>query len=996
MSASAHTGYPVIPLAMMLIAAMVTICTAKAQTALVQSVTLNAMREATRVYLQEIDTSTGALTPLATQVAGKSGSIPLCTLEDGAAVTITAHENGARNNTLVAFSPTAPNNQNHSWRALESSQSILAGVTNNGAAGPRAIVVNTIDNGPVRGQGQVEAWPITFPKIDFASAPAMWLLPGAPAAAATHSTAGWVAVVCRIANGAVVLHVRDTVRGRVIQERVPLARASDGLVPAALTLTRDGSVLFAAMNDASPGDDEGHCWVAPLDARSFSPIGLPIELDGIVESFDGLATTNTNDCWIGSRSPSAGFAFVHELVRVDDHFEVRASKSYTGISRKLIVRAADHSAAAGIDRRVEIWQAGKATGVLASFETPVTALCWAGESLLAGEANRIHAISPDGGELWTTRIQTGQVASIVQTALKYDERRFLDDDGDRLANAIDPSNDSPTPWFTLPSEIAFREDAAGIETRAVRIVSENADDTTWRVDYIAETSPWLRVFPRQGRVPGWFMAGVDPSQLSARSGAHASLDVYLWGSNTPQRVSVRLLPRDHAGRCVLWLLPQQGNASGSEFQALANTLSGSPFYWSHAYANRALQSLDDFAAVILESDAIEAGLVTRQELFDYVSRGGGLLVLARERNVEQRWLAPAGIVIGPGAVTGPLQHTNQAHTLTRYVDQIKMESPTRVAVDPALTLLATIGDSAALAIRQFGRGRIVVLASPTPLGEDGLESHANRYFALALFDWLSRSVIETKDADADGLPDDLEDTNNNGVIDNGETSKLDPDSDGDGVPDGKEDFNANAHVDAGETDPLNMDTDGDGDLDGADFNPIPSTSSAANEIAAFDLRSQDAEGHSAISEKEAATVAHDRVTLQLDAAASTEAPLEGTVTVSIVAPPGMDIGRVAMRLDTQPPGELEWIDLRATPEAELAGRRAIQQETREWGIAFELTPSARRSDATRLVIARVRGRNTTMAKVIARDVAVFASSGAQLEANVSGTTVVWNEAAPAP
>ncbi len=980
----------------MVASAMLAACAAQAQTAIVQSVTVTATREAARVYLQEIDTATGALTPMATQIAGESPAGAAYLLDNGAAVTITTHENGARSNTLVAFSPTAPIYQNHAWRTLAGSQSILAGVANNSTAGPRAILASTIDDGPLRGQGRIEAWPLKFPEFDFASIPATWLLPGAPTAAVTHKTAGWVAVVCRIANGAVVLHVRDTVRGRVIQERVPLARASDGLVPAALTLTRDGTVLFAALNDTTPGDDEGRCWIAALDARSFSPIGLPVELDGIVESFEGLATTNNNDCWIGSRSPSAGFAFVHELVRVDDHFEVRESKSYTGISRKLIVSAADTSAAVGIDRRVEIWQAGKTAGEPIRFETPVTALCWAAESLLAGEANRIHAIASDGSDRWLTRIQTGQIASIVPTALKYDEQRFVDDDGDQLANAIDPFADSPTPWFTLPAEIAFREDAAGVETRAVRITSKNAEDTTWRVDYNADAAPWLRVFPRQGRVPGWFVAGVDPSQLSSHSSARTSLEVSLFGSETFQRVAVRLLPPSRARRSVLWLLPQYAIAARGEFNALANALSASPFYWSHEYAIGSLQSIGSYTAIVLDTDAIASGIVTRQELFDYVSRGGGLLVIARKGNAEQRWLAPTGIVIAPGAASGALQRGTQSIPLTRHIAEFKMDIPARVVADPALSVLATIGDTAALAVRQFGRGRIAVLASPAPLSESGLESHANRYFALDLFDWLSRSVIETKDADADGLPDDLEDKNSNGVVDRGETSKLDPDSDGDGVPDGKEDFNANGQVDAGETDPLNVDTDSDGDRDGADFNPIPLSNTAVNDIVAPDLREDNVEGHRTTLQDAAANVEHNRVVLRLDAAASTDAPLEGTVTVSIVAPPGLEVGRVVMRLDTQPPGELEWIDLRATAEAELAGRRVIQQESREWGVAFELTPAARTNDATRLVIARARSRNATTATVVARDVEVFASSDEQLEADISGTTLVWNEAAPAP
>ncbi len=72
------------------------------------------------------------------------------------------------------------------------------------------------------------------------------------------------------------------------------------------------------------------------------------------------------------------------------------------------------------------------------------------------------------------------------------------------------------------------------------------------------------------------------------------------------------------------------------------------------------------------------------------------------------------------------------------------------------------------------------------------------------------------DRDGDGLPDAVEDANDNGVVDPGETDPDDPDTDGDGLIDGVEDHNHNGHVDWGETDPLDTDTDGDGIPDGVE------------------------------------------------------------------------------------------------------------------------------------------------------------------------------------
>jgi len=131
------------------------------------------------------------------------------------------------------------------------------------------------------------------------------------------------------------------------------------------------------------------------------------------------------------------------------------------------------------------------------------------------------------------------------------------------------------------------------------------------------------------------------------------------------------------------------------------------------------------------------------------------------------------------------------------------------------------------------------------------------------------------DSDNDGIPDGVEDSNCNGVLDAGETDPNNPDTDGDGLQDGTElgvttpvpdpdgagpltgtnlalfvpdadtatttdprdrdsdddgladgaeDANANGRFDAGESDPNNPDTDGDGLLDGTERGitaPIP-------------------------------------------------------------------------------------------------------------------------------------------------------------------------------
>ncbi len=100
------------------------------------------------------------------------------------------------------------------------------------------------------------------------------------------------------------------------------------------------------------------------------------------------------------------------------------------------------------------------------------------------------------------------------------------------------------------------------------------------------------------------------------------------------------------------------------------------------------------------------------------------------------------------------------------------------------------------------------------------------------------------DSDSDWIPDGVEDTNHNGRVDSGESDPLDqdttdtdndglfdalenltctevnnPDTDGDTLPDGIEDSNHNGIRNNGETSPCKDDTDGDGIRDDVDPDP---------------------------------------------------------------------------------------------------------------------------------------------------------------------------------
>lgn len=79
---------------------------------------------------------------------------------------------------------------------------------------------------------------------------------------------------------------------------------------------------------------------------------------------------------------------------------------------------------------------------------------------------------------------------------------------------------------------------------------------------------------------------------------------------------------------------------------------------------------------------------------------------------------------------------------------------------------------------------------------------------------LAFSSAYAQDRDGDGLPDAVEDLNQDGVVDPFETDPDTPDSDGDGLVDGVEDANHDGAVNGIETDPRRADTDYGGTPDG--------------------------------------------------------------------------------------------------------------------------------------------------------------------------------------
>jgi hypothetical protein len=252
---------------------------------------------------------------------------------------------------------------------------------------------------------------------------------------------------------------------------------------------------------------------------------------------------------------------------------------------------------------------------------------------------------------------------------------------------------------------------------------------------------------------------------------------------------------------------------------LAELLAGSPHHFAHQEVSGPFsEPLDPYTVVVLDAAAAAQGAVTRQAMLDYVIQGGALLFLGgwsehgHDRSLGA-WLSPLGIHVDTAIRVDGCYAALGEDAITQYWRDFTVERGCAIGTEA--------DGGAAFLARAYGWGRLALLAGPTPLESKALAGEAEQRFASELFEWLARAGVEIRDSDGDGLPDNIEDANGNGVLDSGETDPLNPDTDGDGLPDGMEDTNRNGIPDDGETDPRNPDSNFDGVFDGADPSACP-------------------------------------------------------------------------------------------------------------------------------------------------------------------------------
>ena len=664
-----------------------------------------------------------------------------------------------------------------------------------------------------------------------------WRLSGTPVAACplpSQADAGpRLAVLCRstVSDGS-CLFFGDVSEDAPRPQELQLSNEAEGLhgTPAALAVDPKNKRLFVLTTgfdwESSSGD--AVTWLHLLDPETLQATAPALALRGSpVTSGTPLFLGGDGRCWIATQLPEPDliqFSGIQvQSLTTEGCLEITAQYAVQGSGPvHWVAEPNGIGLAIAVERNLEIWSAGVRGGIRTSLANPVGALFWNSEGLFVGEAGQIHRLDAASGKiLQSLQIQQGFIAALAGLP-----------PGTNLA-----TTKAEAAW---PAPLIFHAEAAGREIRGWPI-PEGSDPESFRAEFDPAEMPWLEVIREQraGRRSAFyfFVKAVYGAPGEPLQG-HVHM-VRERAPGTPPlsvEVPVRVISSSDPVRRLLWLrsgeaansLRADGEAAG--FRTLAAMLAGPPFFFAHEECNGPFQSsLTPYTIVVVDAEAAARGWVTRRAVLDYVSSGGALLFIGKnlgtvEDEALRAWLAPLQIRLDMHTRVSGVFSPSSPSPLTESWKDFNVENGGLI-VGPTESILVARGEEpkeGVFAATSHGYGRVALLSAATPLENARLASESNRAFASTLFSWLSRARSEYADLDSDRLPDGIEDRNNNGQVDPGETDYLRPDSDGDGLPDGVEDANLNGIVDDAETDPRNPDSDGDGVFDGADPTPCPS------------------------------------------------------------------------------------------------------------------------------------------------------------------------------
>ncbi len=580
-----------------------------------------------------------------------------------------------------------------------------------------------------------------------------------------------------------------------------------------------------------------------LDSRTLAPLEGNAELAGGTWAGTPALELGDGALWAATYAGPGAFAYATGLHYADGALEKFSEHATAHASAAPLIRFAPGRDAIAIaaGNALHILDATGLERSRASFDSRVEAAAWSGDAVFVGEGPRIHRVNAGSATLEATSPPARGFVSV----LGY------------FAGQPDITSDLQTDDY--PLTIHFESGMPGRHQRIVPVHVGEGQRVV--VDIDDDARRWLRLRDSEFEQDGLAISlGLRDQSPLLRGPAQLAGSVTLTlfdatGDTIPggeSRIGVTASLAGPRPPIVQWQEPVLGQTLSAEGrEALQRILAGPPLQYSHRLRSGPLLAPPAASVVVIGLDAAAEGAMTRQVLLDYVARGGGLLFIGRYEPGQpleglRRWLEPLDVLIDAGRRVDGRYPVPESRGIATGLNQLAVSAGCYFEVsNPAI--VSVPGESpthAALAMREYGYGRVALLAAPTPLEESALRLGGGRRFARAIFGWLAGVQSDVRDSDFDGLPDRLEDANDNGRDDPGETSFVNPDSDGDGLPDGLEDDNFNGRVDEGETDPRRADTDGDGISDGADESPLPSAERPI--VISVDPREGPAEGGTAV------------------------------------------------------------------------------------------------------------------------------------------------------
>lgn len=846
---------------------------AHAQRVIAVGTAFSATHEAARIYLHSADMQWGTPLPGLQSLRGvKAG--PLLLSPNGKRVLISSGESFAEGEgdspTWLAGFQCAPfAMKTETALSLPGGRAVcLAELP--GKHELRVLVVAAEGRGTPSGHAAVQSIPWNPKKGgSFGEVERQWQLPGIPLSAKVLPSSAKVIVLYSRRESGPALTTLDLVSGEMGPEVLVTGERNEeaDARPAGLGLTPDAQhvlVLLSGLGANEPGS-EASSWLHVYDAKTLVPKAPPLEIAGAAHVEDEpIHPAGADRYWIASLLPGTSFGYATQVWLNNGVLQKTAEYALNGVSSGLELAVAPDgvAVAVGVGTRLELWHKGERGETALSYEEPIRVLRWSDEGLLAAEGARIHLLNPDSGEsLRSVELIDGQVTDLLVApkaalpqndedadGLPAEEEAHLgasphspDTDKDGLPDGTDPAPGTPTAWVETRPLVTFRGEAVGREVQCLPIEMHHGENVFWRIAYDSAEMPWLRMHPESGKGRGYVYMVVDPARYHNAPLPSGTVRVELAPPAPGVRVgpspetTVRVTPGRPLPPKVLWVWPDE-KAGGirdendpRHMKALADLLSAPPHFFAHHEVTGPVnESLEPYTVVVLGAEAAALGAVTRQAVLDYVKNGGALLFMGQYLQDEgsralTEWLSPLSIRIDTGVrVSGRFAAAGDQRIL-RYWHGFEVKDGCAIGAEKGYTLErgGAKGVGAVMVAREYGLGRIALLAASTPLESAALKASDEVVFAGELFTWLARARVDFEDQDGDGLPDSVEDANGNGVWDSGETDYQNPDTDGDGLPDGVEDADRNGRVDDGETDPRNPDSDDDGILDGADSTPCP-------------------------------------------------------------------------------------------------------------------------------------------------------------------------------